>query len=1305
MSQQRKWSDLLLALCAAGSTAAIGSRTAQATPAVGLTVGNALIRFDTRSPGTLSAGPAPITGLQSGERLLGIDFRPATGVLYGVGSSGRLYTINLQTGVATPGAVLSADPTDTTAPFSGLAGTEFGVDFNATSNRLRVVSDAEQNLRINVDSGLVITDGPLAFASGDANAGDNPAVTAAAYTNSFAGATSTTLYDIDTFNDALVIQNPANAGTLATVGPLGIGDVSAVTGFDILPGSNQAFATVTGPGNPNSSLLSQINLATGAATAGTAIGPAGTGVVRGLAFITSTTVGFSSANYTVNEGAGTVNIPVFRTGNSTTALTVNYSTADGSAMSPFDYQATSGTLTFAPGQTIAVISVPITLSTIAEGTETFTITLSAPSGPATALSTATATVSIIDASAPPASSPTSTIFALTVNNRLFSFAASDPGTITGSVNITGLQTGEAVLGIDFRPANGLLYALGSSNRLYTIDTVTGAATQVGAAGGFALSGGNFGFNFNPASDLIRVTSDAEQNLRLDPNTGALAATDGALTYAPNDVNEGANPEIVGLSYTNPDNAPGTGTTLYDIDATAGTLVLQNPPNAGTLTTIGPLGFDPSSLVGFDIAQGNTAFAALAAPGDFMRLFSISLATGQATSRGQINIPEAVRAIAVAPAGTVALSATPTSVVEGAGSVPVTITRTGAGAAAVTVTLSNGTAQFGSDFGGPLATRVTFAPGELSKTITVPIVNDGEHEADETFNVTLSDPENLTLASPSTYAITIVDDDPVRTVSIGNAEVKEGNSGTANATFTVSLLSPSAQPVTVSFATADGTATAPADYASTSGTLTFAPGETSKSITVAVNGDTIAEGNETFVVNLSNVVGAAVGTAQGTGTILDDDVAALTLSIDKATVTEGGTATGTVTRNTPSTSDLVVSLLSNDLTEATVPATVTIPAGQTSATFTITSLNDLQVDGSQNVMITAASAGLASATASLVVADNGQRANTAPVAVADSYRTRGHVISVARPGVLRNDTDAEHNPLQAILVQRPAHGTLRLNPDGSFLYRGVESYTGTDTFTYVASDGKLKSVPVTVTLNVGPARDSTPPFVSFSGGARRVVSRLPGVRGLATDVTAVAGRGGVFASGLRGVSLRLQRGDGQYFNGRAFQRAPFDFPAPLIGRAFFSLDSALPSAALTPDGSYLYTAIATDLAGNVSRAQQLFIVDTIAPTVTITTPPGDASNVSHVTSLNVISGRVLGASTVMVALRRADNFYFNGSTYQSAPFFFSAPVISGMWTISVGLPVGANLPPGRYVIDARARDEAGNSGGTTRTVLVESAPAG
>jgi hypothetical protein len=232
---------------------------------------------------------------------------------------------------------------------------------------------------------------------------------------------------------------------------------------------------------------------------------------------------------------------------------------------------------------------------------------------------------------------------VTTTNNLVTFDSATPGTIINSVGVTGLQSGETILGIDIRPASGALYGLGTTSRLYTINRTTGVATQIGSTGAFTLSGTAFGMDFNPVVDRIRVVSNTSQNLRLNPNDGTLAATDTALAFATGDPNAGATARVVSSAYSN--NFAGAGsTTLYGIDSNLDILVTQGSPggsptspNTGQLFTVGALGFNTSDLAGFDVSGTSaTAFAALTAPaGNFSQLFTINVNTGAATLVGTI----------------------------------------------------------------------------------------------------------------------------------------------------------------------------------------------------------------------------------------------------------------------------------------------------------------------------------------------------------------------------------------------------------------------------------------------------------------------------------------------------------------------------------------------------------------------------------------------------------------------------------------------------------------------------------------------
>ena len=762
--------ETLRGIAAASTTTA----STQATGSVlALTETNKLISFNNATPQKLCTSSA-IGGLQAGENVLGIDIRPADGALYGVGSTGRIYTIDPTTAAATAKSTLAADTTDNTNPFAALDGTDFGVEFNPVPDRLRVVSNTGQNLRINVDSGATTTDTAL-------NPGGST-VAAAAYTNSFAGAGTTTLYVLDAANDRLLIQgqpsgNPNN-GDLQAVGSLGI-DVQAATGFDISGTNNTALAAVSLAGAATSELHT-INLANGAATRVNAIG--GGERVRGLALNANpraTLLGVTTDNRlltfkTSTPGTLDTNVAVTGLQGGETIIGIDIRPANGrlyaltDAARLYTLDATTGAATMAgmlsadatdmtspfamlSGAAFGVDFNPMadrlrvisdaeqnlranadTGATSTDATLTrgaFAVTAAAytnnfapsPStllyvidtqndrlltqnppnngtlndvgalgidaaavngfeivGPDTALAVLSTTVvpnalytinlvtgaampvgnvatpqasdlitgiSAMPTAATPA--PDSTVYAVLNGVSLTSFARNAPGQLSAPVAITGLQAGETVLGIDFRPADGLLHAVGSTGRLYTIGLATGAATQLAALTAdaadttepfMALSGTNFGIDFNPVADRLRVVSDARQNLRINVATGAVT-TDTNLDFVA--------PDVVAAAYTQNFARPAS-TRLLAIDAATGTLQLQNPPNDGVLTTLGRL--DPAltfgPTAGFDIVGGDDglSLAVLQPTGATQStLYRVNPKTGAATALG-----------AIGPAGTAAL---------------------------------------------------------------------------------------------------------------------------------------------------------------------------------------------------------------------------------------------------------------------------------------------------------------------------------------------------------------------------------------------------------------------------------------------------------------------------------------------------------------------------------------------------------------------------------------------------------------------------------------------------------------------------
>ena len=308
------------------------------------------------------------------------------------------------------------------------------------------------------------------------------------------------------------------------------------------------------------------------------------------------------------------------------------------------------------------------------------------------------------------------------------------------------------------------------------------------------------------------------------------------------------------------------------------------------------------------------------------------------------------------AGSLQFSAPTYSVGESGPVATITVTRTGGsdGTVMVNVATTNGTAVAPDDYADSDQV-LTFLATETSKTFTIPIVNDTTDEPGETVNLALSNPTGgATLGAQSSAILTITDDDPVPAVSINDVTLAEGDGpGTTAFNFTVSLTNPSSQDITITYVTNDGTATlANNDYVDNDATVTFTAGQTTKTITVLVNGDTDVETDETFTVTLvmGSPAGAVVGGAKitGTGTITNDDSLAGSFQFSAPTYSvgeSGPVATITVNRTGGDDGIVMVNVTTTDDT-ATAPddysdsdQVLTFGDGVTSQTFTIPIVND------------------------------------------------------------------------------------------------------------------------------------------------------------------------------------------------------------------------------------------------------------------------------------------------------------------------------------------------------------------------------
>jgi hypothetical protein len=360
------------------------------------------------------------------------------------------------------------------------------------------------------------------------------------------------------------------------------------------------------------------------------------------------------------------------------------------------------------------------------------------------------------------------------------------------------------------------------------------------------------------------------------------------------------------------------------------------------------------------------------------------------------LPPATDTPTPVPPPSVAFSAINYNVNEAAGTVTVTVTLSAASGQTITVdwATSNGTAIAGSDYTATNG-QLVFTPGQVSRTFTVPIINDPNIELNETFNVTLSNPTNATLGTPNPATVTIIDDD-LPTVQFDSATYSvDENAGPAIITVTLSVSSPVA--VTVDYATSDGTATAGSDYTATSGTLNFPPGQAVLTFTVPITDDLLTnELSETVTLTLSNPTNAILGaTNPATLTIVDDDVPEVQFSSPNYNAVENQTtATITTTLSTASALTVTVTYSTSNGTAIAgsdyvpVSGTLTFNPGVITRTFTVTIINNAGNEGDETLTLTLSSpvgATLgATNPATLTIADDGDVADCDTAAYSPPY---------------------------------------------------------------------------------------------------------------------------------------------------------------------------------------------------------------------------------------------------------------------------------------------------------------------------------
>jgi Ca2+-binding RTX toxin-like protein len=411
-----------------------------------------------------------------------------------------------------------------------------------------------------------------------------------------------------------------------------------------------------------------------------------------------------------------------------------------------------------------------------------------------------------------------------------------------------------------------------------------------------------------------------------------------------------------------------------------------------------------------------------------------------------------------------------------------VTMTGATSLTPTVTAqtSNGTATAPGEYTAVGPTILSFAPGVTQRNFIVQVTGDTVFEPNEQFFVDLSAPTDGTIADAQGVG-TITNDDNSPVLTINDATITEGNSGTSTATFTVSKTGGTEFNTTVQVQTADQTASAGTDYVAVAlSTLTFLPSELTRTVTVTVTGDTTFEANVTFAVNLLNPTNAIIGDSLGVGTITNDD-AAPAFSINDVTVIEGnsGTVNAVFTVNKTAAATALNATVQVATADGTATAgtdyvalttTLTFTPAQTSQTVTVTVNGETAFEADETFFVNLSSPTNATISDNQAIGTitNDDSSNTAPVAVDDTATTTMHTAVVIN--VISNDTDDKGVIPASVTPAASPNGSLSVNTTtGQITYTPNFGFFGTDQFTYTVSDLEgLPSNPATVTVTVNRA---------------------------------------------------------------------------------------------------------------------------------------------------------------------------------------------------------------------------------------------
>ena len=426
---------------------------------------------------------------------------------------------------------------------------------------------------------------------------------------------------------------------------------------------------------------------------------------------------------------------------------------------------------------------------------------------------------------------------------------------------------------------------------------------------------------------------------------------------------------------------------------------------------------------------------------------------------------------------------------------------GPGGVTFDIATANGTATAGVDYVANSLTGQTIPAGASTYSFTVLVNGDALNEPADTFFVNVTNVTNAIVGDGQGIG-TITNDDALPSFSINDATVIEGNAGTVNAVFTVTLSAASGQTTTVNYATADGTATQPADYTSTTGTLTFTPGQTTQTITVLVVGETVPEANETFLVNLSGATNASISDNQGIGTITNDDVP---VTVNPGTVPNGTVA---VAYSQTLTASGGVAPYNFTVTAGALPAGLTLsPGGLLSGTPT--------AGGTFNFTVTATD------TSPFPGPFAGSRAYTvviaAPTIVLPATPLAGGTLGAAYSAAI-TPASGGTAPYAYAVTAGALPGGLTLNAATGAI-TGTPSALGTFNFSITATDSSTGTGPYTATQTYSIVVIDNPPVanngtltVAYNAAATPVPLNITGGTPTSVAIATPAGNGTAIATG-------------------------------------------------------------------------------------------------------------------------------------------------------------------------------------------------